>query len=354
MRASRLTAAQLRSLHPEALTGAVLLAPVRLPGGQLAKGTCLSSAHADTLISAAGTSRLEQAVRLAWPDPGDLHEDAASEELAGAVGGAGVEAGPPRQSRVDLLARWNGVLHVRAAALTRLNAVDPLEVFTLFHGQAVTARQVVASVKVAPHLIAGEIVRRGVRIAREEGPLVEVRPYLSLEVAAITEEALSPAALARFELMARLKVESLGSRFLGTTMVGVQEPDRTRDAILDLVRRQGLRVILVGGVSAGDPIATFFAVLEQLGGHLLRRGVPAHPGSMMWLGRLDEAVLLGLPQCGMFTTATAADLILPRLLTGEPVDAGALADLGHGGILGPEMRFRFPAYARDLPAPEGK
>jgi hypothetical protein len=54
----------------------------------------------------------------------------------------------------------------------------------------------------------------------------------------------------------------------------------------------------------------------------------------------------------MFSLATAADLVLPRLLTGEQVTSDTLADLGHGGLLGPEMRFRFPDYARNLEAPE--
>ncbi|MBA3260702.1 MAG: hypothetical protein H0T68_14710, partial [Gemmatimonadales bacterium] len=270
---------------------------------------------------------------------------------------AGVEPRRPRQSRLDLAARWDGVLHVRAAGLTRLNAVEPLEVFTLFHGQAVTAGQVVASVKVAPHLIAEEVVLEGVRIARQEGPLIEVKPYLALEVAAIAEEAISADGLARFEAGARHKVEALGSRFVGTTVVGDGDADTAeaggREALIELVRRRGIRVVLVGGVSAGDPIASFFSALEDLGGRVLRRGVPAHPGSMIWLAQLEGATLLGLPQCGMFTMATAADLILPRLLTGEALDAAALAELGHGGILGREMRFRFPAYARDLEAPEG-
>jgi hypothetical protein len=44
--------------------------------------------------------------------------------------------------------------------------------------------------------------------------------------------------------------------------------------------------------------------------------------------------------------------VLPRLLTGEVLTAEALADLAHGGLLGREMRFRMPAYARELPAPE--
>jgi hypothetical protein len=357
MRARRIAPSDLGLLSPDDLAGAVLLGGIRLPDRSLAKGTMLGAADAHALLRAAAEGRLDEAVRVAWAEPGDLHENEAAERLALAVGGAGVELRAPRQSRLDLLAKWPGVLHVRVLPLGRVNAIDPLEVFTLYHGQAVQAGRVVASVKVAPHLVPEEAVQRGVRIAREEGPLVEVRPYIALEVGAIAAEALGPDELARFEAGARAKIEALGSRFGGTTVVGDRNPDAAergvRRALEELVLGRRLRVVLVGGVSAGDPLAPFFAALDGLGGRMLRRGVPAHPGSMIWLARLGETLLLGLPSCGMFALATAADLVLPRLLTGEPLEAADLADLGHGGILGREMRFRFPAYARELDAPEG-
>jgi hypothetical protein len=75
---------------------------------------------------------------------------------------------------------------------------------------------------------------------------------------------------------------------------------------------------------------------------------------MIWLAQLAESRLLGLPQCGMFSMATAADLILPRLLTGERLTARELAELAHGGVLTRDMRFRFPPYARNLEGPEEK
>jgi hypothetical protein len=49
--------------------------------------------------------------------------------------------------------------------------------------------------------------------------------------------------------------------------------------------------------------------------------------------------------------ATAADLLLPRLMTGELLTPASIASLGHGGLLGREMRARFPTYARALPEP---
>jgi hypothetical protein len=357
MRARRLTPADLAAAPPNELTGAVLLAPVRLDGGRLPKGTRVDEEAAERLREAARTGTLTRPVPLAWPESGDLHEDEAAGRLARAVGGAGVVAGTARQSRLDLTARWDGVVHIRVPELTRLNTIDALEVFTIYHGQAVVAGETVASVKVAPHVIAESLVASGEAVARAAAPLLDVRPYLPLEVGAIAEETLSAEALERFETVARKKVEALGSRFAGTVVVGTPDPAAAerdaRTALVRWVRERRLPVVLVGGVSAGDPLSPFYAALEGLGGRVLRRGVPAHPGSMIWLAELGGSRLLGLPQCGMFTMATAADLVLPRLLTGEALSAAALADLAHGGVLGSEMRFRFPDYAGELRAPEG-
>jgi hypothetical protein len=356
MLARRLAPSELTALTPDDLAGAVLLAPSRLPEGQLRKGTRVDLDQAGAILRAARAGGLPE-VRAAWLDAGDLHEDEAARRLAGAAAGAGVELRPPRQSRLDLTARWDGVLHVRVAALTRLNAIDPLEVFTLYHGQAVAAGQLVGSVKVAPHVVAEAAVMAGVRIAEEAGALLEVHAYRALEVGAIAQEAISGEALARFETGARFKIEALGSRFAGTMVVGDTEPQAAERAahaaLIWAVRERELPVVLVGGVSAGDPLSPFYAALENLGGRVLRRGVPAHPGSMIWLAELEGSRLLGLPQCGMFTLATAADLVLPRLLTGEALTAADLADLAHGGVLVKEMRFRFPPYAQGLEAPDG-
>ena len=357
MQARRLSPSDVAAAASDELAGAVLLAPVRLPDGQLRKGTYLDPEALSRLLTAARAGTLSDAVRLARLEPGDLHEDVAAKRLADAVAGPGLRQETPRQSRLDLSARWAGVFHVRVAELTRLNTLDSIEIFTLYHGQAVDGGETVASVKVAPHVVPESLVRAAEAVAGEATPVVDVRPYVPMDVGAIAEEALSAEALERFEAGARRKIEALGSRFVGTLVVGDSDPDLAergvRAALVASVRERGLRVVLVGGVSAGDPLSPFFRALDGLGGSVLRRGVPAHPGSMIWLARLDGSRILGLPQCGMFTLATAADLVLPRLLTGEALTAVDLADLAHGGVLSAEMRFRFPAYARDLRAPEG-
>ncbi|HEX7336512.1 MAG TPA: hypothetical protein VF252_04815 [Gemmatimonadales bacterium] len=352
MLARRLEAPALAGWDPDALVGAVLLGPVSVPGTTLRKGMRLDRATATTLIAASRRGELTQPVRAGWLEPGDLHEDEAAERLATVAAGQGLVCQPPRQSRLDLTARWAGVLHVQLNPLLRLNTVDSLELFTLFHGQAVAAGQVVASVKVAPHILPATLLEQGLRIAAEDAPLVDVRPYQRHQVGALAVEALSGTALERFEAGVRKKVDALGSTFAGITVLPGLAAAEARRALQTLALDRSISILLVGGVSAGDPLSPFYTALEELGGRVLRHGVPAHPGSMIWLAELGSTRLLGLPRCGMFAMATAADLILPRLLTGERLTAGSLAELAHGGVLGPEMRFRFPPYARDLDVPE--
>ena len=74
---------------------------------------------------------------------------------------------------------------------------------------------------------------------------------------------------------------------------------------------------------------------------------------MLWLARIRRTAILGLPTCGAYSKATAADLLLPRLLSGDRPSRRTIAKLGHGGILTRSQRFRFPPYARELDAPDG-
>ena len=356
MRARRLTPDEVARTDPSLLVGAVLIASASVPGRRLAKGTRLDAATAHAIASAAGSGQLSGDLRVVWPDADDMHEDEAAERLALAVGGAGVDQRPPHQSLLQLVSKWNGVLHVRHAALAALNQIESLEVFTLFDGQCVEEGDVVAAVKVVPHVLPAETVRRGVRLAREEGPLVEVRPYQPLHVAAIVCEPLSTAARERFELVADAKLTALGASFAGVIDAWDADPavatERIGLTLRALADEERHHVVLVAGVSAGDPLSPFGDALSALGGRFVRLGLPAHPGSMLWLAELEHVRILGLPGCGMFSMATAADLVLPRLVTGETLDAASLAELAHGGILSRDMRFRMPGYARDMETPD--
>ena len=288
---------------------------------------------------------------LLVPEAGDLHEDEAATRLAAAVAGPGLTTRGPAESRVDLLATFDGVVRVRTGLLERLNRIDPLEVFTVFDGQVVRSGDLVASVKVAPQLVAEVAVARGEATAGAGRPVVAVAPFRPHRVGVLVKESVHGPARERFETSVRMKVESLGSTIAAIVYVA----DDTA-AVVDGLRALGAAgsdLILTAGARSMDPSDPCFAALEQLRGRMVRRGVPAHPGSMLWLARLGRTPVIGLPTCGAYSKATAVDLLLPWLLAGEPASRTTVARLGHGGILTRAMRFRFPDYARDLDAPEG-
>lgn len=346
-----LTAAELLALPEATVDGAVLLAGVEVGVRSLAKGHRLGAEDVAAVRLAAEAGALREPIRLAWVGSHELHEAEAASILAAAAAGPGITIGAVRQGRIDLIAAHRGVLAMSVEGVERINAIDPLELFTRWNHQPVEAGETVASVKVAPHVVDREAVLEGARLAGEHTPLLTVRPYAGVAIAAVVAEPLAPEGRARFEAASRLRAESLDGVFLGVHDLDAGDPTAARNALEDLALGRRAGVLLIGGVSAGDPLSPMFSALEALGGVVYRRGVPAHPGSMLWLGRLGDTQLLGLPRCGAFGMATAADLLLPRLMTGETFTAESIASLGHGGLLGREMRPRFPAYARELPEP---
>lgn len=337
-----------------ALAGAVLTRDLRVGDERWAKGRRLSS---DDLVAlAANASAVPPAgLTVLLAEAGDLHEDAAALRLAASVGGENLVLRGPAESRVDLLAATDGVLHVRASALERLNRIDPLEAFTGFDGSIVAAGDLVASIKVAPHVVEERVVVAGERIAGfGRRPLVRVAAFRPMAVAVIVREAVRSVARERFEASVRAKVETLGSEVRSITYA--ESDAAVAAALRRAVAQRGrgrVDIVLTAGGGSTDPLDPFFVAIDELGGRVVRRGVPAHPGSMLWLGRIGRTAILGLPTCGAYSKATAADLVLPRLLTGERPGPRLVSGLGHGGILTREQRFRFPAYARDLDAPTG-
>ena len=347
------------------LAGAVLARHFLVGGERWSKGRILDETDLRALeagdVTLPGTSPSSASVRpsaitLLIPEPGDVHEDAAAARLAAAVAGPGLVMRGPSESRFDLVAAHPGEVRARVPVLERLNAVDGVAIFTVLDGQLVAEGTLVASVKTGPHLLPAASLLRAEAIAVRGGPtrpVVEVRPYLPRRIAAVVKETLSESARARFEATLRARVDGLRS-----TLVEVAYVADEAGAVAAAFRRfarGGARVdlLLTAGATSTDPSDAIFVGFAAIGGRVVSHGAPAHPGSMLWLGRAGTTTFLGLPTCGAYSKATAADLLLPWLVAGDAPDRRTVARLAHGGILTRDMRFRFPPYARSLEAPDG-
>lgn len=319
--------------------GAVLVADVRDRLGRvlLGRGTCLGPDDCAILEHAAW-----DVLHVERPEGGDLLERDAGMQLAAAAAGDHVVAGEAAGGHWPLAAATRGVLQVSRDALDAVNARGPLAAYTLPDGQVVEAGEVVARVKVIPFVVDGAVVAAGVGAARDAGGLVRVAGFPPRRVGAVVQETLGSSALDRFRRALGEKVEWFGSSLLAPCVVA--RDARATAVALEGIVAAGAGLVVMAGTMAMDPLDPAFEAIALAGGRVERVGVPAHPGSLLWLARLGEVPVVGMPSCGLFSRATVFDLVLPRLLAGLPVDPAWLGSLGHGGLLTRDMAARFPPY----------
>jgi hypothetical protein len=323
----------------EVLLDRVLCHDVRDAAGKVAapKGARVDTDVARTLLSIPW-----EEIHLLALEPGDVHEEDAGRRLAAAVVGDGVEVRGYTGGQWTLAATRRGLLRIRTAALTEVNVREGMSVFTLFDGQPVEPGEAVAKAKVTPLAIPEPIVHEVETIAAAAGGVILVAGFRPSTIGAVARESLDARQRARFESALKQKIDWLGGRLLPVRFAGPS--DRSVAEELRALRQEGADVLIVAGASALDPLDPVFSGLALLGATMERHGAPAHPGSLLWLARWDGAPVLGMPTCGMFSQATTFDLVLPRLLAGEPIGNRELAGLGHGGLLSREMAYRFPPY----------
>ena len=301
----------------------------------LRKGTILRAEHIAQVPAG-------QEVHVAELEAGDVHEDMAARRLGRALSGRWLEAREPVQSQVRVVAGRRGLLRVDANAVAALNRPGPVSVFTVFDGQAVDVDDEVAGAKVTLVAVAASDLEAAEAVCAAS-PVLELVPFRPLRTFVVVTERLKPRARLMFrEAVAR----KLG--WYGADVVDLVEVARERSAVAAAYASAiaaGAQLILFAGASAIDPLDSAYGELRTAGGEVVRVGAPAHPGSMLWLGRLGEANVLGVASCAGFGRSTALDLVLPFVFAYGRIEAADLARLGHGGLVEVAAGRRFPAYS---------
>jgi molybdenum cofactor synthesis domain-containing protein len=91
-------------------------------------------------------------------------------------------------------------------------------------------------------------------------------------------------------------------------------------------------VFCTGGMSV-DPDDKTPLAIKNTGAGVVTYGAPVLPGAMLMLAYTSEGVpIVGLPGCVMYAGRTVFDLILPRLMADDEIQAEELFRLGEGGL----------------------
>ncbi len=329
--------------------GATLAHNLGLPGGRGIKKGRVLTAEDIAALQAAGKA----AVTVAKLETGDIAENEAAAIVARAVVGPGVEAGPAFTGRANFYSQTSGLCVVDRAAVDAFNLIDEAVTLATVAPSAVVApKQMVATVKIIPFAVKGEVVEDCARRARAAGPLFYVAPFREKHVALIQTRlpGLKEGVLDKTVTTTRDRLVALGSLLIRESRCA-----HTSTELAEHIRASidaGADLVLIAGASAIiDRRDVIPAALTAAGGAILHFGMPVDPGNLMLMGRLGEVPVLGLPGCARSPKINGYDWVLQRLVAGLPAGPKEVMSMGVGGLLADIPSRPMPRAKSEVQAP---
>jgi len=315
-------------VSPRDAEGATAVHSIRTKELVLKKGTLIGPDEVAAL-EAAGIDKIVVA-RL---EPGDVAEDDAATEIAKAVAGTGVRLDRAFTGRANLFAETDGVLVVDREAIDRLNVVDEaITLATLSAFKPVVAGEMIATVKIIPFAVQGDIYRKALRSIT--APLVHVEPYRIKSVGVVSTllPGLSPKIVDKTLRITNERLEPAGAKIIAERRVP-HDQAALADAIGEVLKEKAELVIVFGASAIADRRDVIPAAVESVGGRIEHFGMPVDPGNLMLVGEADGRPLIGAPGCARSPKENGFDWILMRLLAGLPVARSDITAMGVGGLL---------------------
>lgn len=308
--------------------GAVLAHSVILPEGRLRKGCVLGAAEIATLHAAGVTE-----VTVARLEAGDVPEDEAARRLAAALVpdplAAGLTPSVAFTGRVNLNAAGPGIAAIDAGAIHALNRIHPaITLATLPPLARVMTGQLAGTVKIIAYAVpeaalaaACEVAQRALRV------LPVVRHSASLILTEVPDLDAKLAAKGQRAVEGRLKA-------LGMALDGCETVPHEVEAVAKALHRaEGDILLILTGSATSDLHDTAPEGLRAAGGEVHRFGMPVDPGNLLFLGKLGQRPVIGLPGCARSPALNGADWVLERLACGLSVSDDDIAAMGVGGLL---------------------
>ena len=308
--------------------GAILAHSQMLGGRKLSKGHILTAVDLAG-FAAEGVARLTVA-RL---EPGDVAENAAEARLAAALvpdpAAAGLELSAAFTGRVNLKAAAAGVLEVDPAAVLALNRIDPaITLATLPRWARVAAGSLVGTVKIIAYAVDGARLCEAAAAARGAVGLRRVvRRTAGLVLTEVEGQPAKLNAKAREVTGRRLKA-------LGMELTAVRSVPHAAEALAAALRDlPGEMALILTGSATSDLHDVGPEGLRLAGGKVTRFGIPVDPGNLLFLGKIGEKPVIGLPGCARSPALNGADWVLERTACGLDLSGDDLAAMGVGGLL---------------------
>lgn len=261
-----------------------------------------------------------------------LHEDEAALRIAAAVCGPHLRWSKPSEGKSGIFSRTDGLFKVNVPALLKINRMGRVILSTVKGNFPCRKGQQVAATRIIPLTIATRTIERLERIARAAAPLFSVSPFRRLKVGAVVTGSEVAGGLIPdgFDRWVGARIVAMGSKVVRKILVP-DDPRRIAAAIRELHASGCELIVTTGGLSV-DPDDVTRRGVAKAGARILAYGSPVLPGAMFLYACLGEVPIMGLPACVYYYQTTVFDLMLPRVLAGDPITRDEIAALGHGGL----------------------
>lgn len=274
-----------------------------------------------------------------------LHEDEAAEMLRRIIQGQYLSASEPKEGKIELTAKVDGMLSVDVDHLLAVNSLGEMMIATRHSYTPVRKDSKVAATRIIPLIIEKEKMEKARDVAGAL-PLVNIIPYQMKTAGLITTGSEVSKGLIQdtFSDVIVDKLKAYGIKVTQHSYPGDDEELITK-TILDY-KKNGVDLIICTGGMSVDPDDRTPGAIKKSGVDIVSYGAPVLPGAMFLLGYFDGGTpVLGLPGCVMYAKSTIFDIMLPRIAAGIKVKKEDLAGLGHGGLCLGCAQCHFPDCA---------
>ena len=266
---------------------------------------------------------------------GILHENEGAEILRDICMGKYMTASEPSEGKIEILAARDGLLKINRQKLLEVNSLGEMMIATIHGDFPVKKGEKLAGTRIIPLVIEKEKMDNAKETAGNE-PILKIMPFNHTKVGIITtgsevfkgriEDAFGPAIRRK---LAEYDTEVIGQKILDDNQEAIV------NAIHEFIEEGADMVICTGGMSV-DPDDRTPGAIKASGARIVSYGAPVLPGAMFLLSYYEKdskcIPVMGLPGCVMYAKRTIFDLVLPRVLAGEMLNAEDLAQYGEGGL----------------------
>ncbi len=310
--------------------GAVLAHSVRVDDGRIKKGTVLGAEDIERLAR----SGIDE-ITVAALGNDDIPEDDAAARISHALrsdpAAQNLSLSAPFTGRANLYADTPGLFQVDEQAVLKINCVDDaITLATLSANTVVSARQMLATVKIIPYGVAEASVVEVERMLSST-PIIRVSPVVvrSCHLILTRTEGMKDSVLEKGAEAVRGRVRALGIPVLTEQIVSHRTPE-----LAGAIQASAADITMIlTGSATSDRHDVGPAALCSAGGDLVRFGMPVDPGNLLFLGTLSGRSVIGLPGCARSPRLNGADWVLERLACGASVTSADIAQMGVGGLL---------------------